>query len=62
MTGVRTECVVEHALGTQDHCAEEPRGVLERHEGHEVHPLVLCLFKESVDPTMVSSLQRSKRK
>lgn len=56
--GLLTEGIVEDALRGEHHGAEEARRFLERHEGHEVHALVLRLLEQRVDPALVASLHR----
>ncbi len=45
------EQVVEDRLCSNDGAAEDHAGVLELNEGQEVHPLILGLFEEGMDPT-----------
>ena len=52
-----TERVVEDALRSEDHRAEEAGRFLERHEGHEVHALVLRLLEQGMDPALVAFLR-----
>jgi hypothetical protein len=43
------EEVTKNALCQKDSCAEEHARLLELHERHEVHPLVLCLQQHHLD-------------
>lgn len=46
--------VEEDALGSNDHHLHEPTRLAHLHECQEVHPLVVALLEERLDPTIVS--------
>ena len=51
----------EDPLGEGDEAAEEGPRLPQLQKGHEVHPLVLGLFEQSVDPAVVTLVWHVKR-
>mmetsp|Transcript_13356 Transcript_13356/g.42591 ORF Transcript_13356/g.42591 Transcript_13356/m.42591 type:complete len:279 (-) Transcript_13356:188-1024(-) len=47
--------VPEDSLGAEHGGAEDEAGLLHGQEGEQVHPLVLCLLQQGVDPAMVAT-------
>lgn len=52
--------VVEDALRGKDHQAHQPARLVEVEEGQQVHPLVVRLFEQRLDPSLVG-LEPSER-
>ena len=56
MRVVRTENIEEDSLGSKYQSPKENTWLLDRHERHEVHALILRFFEESVDPSGIAPL------
>ena len=50
----QAEAEGEDNLSADHGCSEERSRPPELHEGHQVHPLILCLLQQGVDPAVVS--------
>ena len=50
----QTEAESEDNLSADDGCSEERSRPPELHESHQVHPLILSLLQQGVDPAKVS--------
>ena len=49
----QTEAECEDQLSADHRCSEEKSRPPELHEGHQVHPLILRLLQQGVDPAVV---------